>query len=230
MDKRQIYSQEAVVKKYDQWRFGGPSGRFVNWKELNIVRELLKDFSGRILDMPCGTGRLAKFLLKENPTLDIVGADYSTEMLKLCQPVGYCQLVRTDAFQSSFQDNSFDCLISFRFVFHYQEISPFFKEAARLLMPNGLFIFDTYRWSPYQILGLFSKKYRKRVFIHSNKELREKLKQAGLEVITVKSCFLFTPLLYRFLPLFLTLILEQIEKITPQRLLVRSIYKVKKNE
>lgn len=228
MNKRQIYSQKKVVKKYNQWRFGGKSGQFVNLKELNIVKDLLNDFNGRILDMPCGTGRLAKFLLEKNPALDIVGADYSFEMLKLCQKVGYSQLVKTDAFHSSFYDNSFDCLISFRFVFHYQDIGLFFKEVTRLLSPNGFFIFDTYSWSPYQILGFLSKKYRKKVFIHSTKELREIFKKAGLEIVTIKYCFLFTPLLYRFLPLLIVLIFDKIEKIVPKKLLVRSIYKVKK--
>jgi ubiquinone/menaquinone biosynthesis C-methylase UbiE len=228
MDKRQIYSQKQVVKKYDHWRFGGKSGDFVNFKELSITKELLERNNGRILDIPCGTGRLAKFLLQRNPQLNITGADYSYEMLNLARNAEYKNLVQVDAFQLLFREGFFDCIISLRFIFHYKDISPFFREAARTLKKGGVLIFDTYKWSPYQILGIFFKRYRGRIFIHSKKNIEKILDQFNLKVITIKHCFLFSPLIYRFLPFPVVAILNKIEKVFPKNLLVKSIYKVKK--
>ncbi|MFZ5559790.1 MAG: class I SAM-dependent methyltransferase [Patescibacteria group bacterium] len=228
MDKKQIYSQKQIVEKYDHWRFGGRSGKFVNLKELSIIEELLKGVRGRILDIPCGTGRLAKYLLIKNPNIDIVGADYSLEMLNLAKDAGYKNVVRADAFNLSFKQGFFDCIVSLRFIFHYKNIYPLFQEAAKVLKKDGVLIFDTYKWSPYQILGVFFKKYKDKVFIHSREDIKSILEKSNFKLITIKHCFLFSPLIYRFLPISLIAVLDKLEKIFPQQLLVKSFYKVKK--
>ena len=51
MDKRLSYSQEDLVDVYDQKRFYGRSGQFVNQKEVNTIGYFLKK-TFRIIFLP----------------------------------------------------------------------------------------------------------------------------------------------------------------------------------
>lgn len=76
------YKSSAVAADYDDSRFSSIPGRVFNFLE---KRKITKCFSGypapkTIVDVPCGTGRLAETLLKHGYTVH--GLDISEEMLK----------------------------------------------------------------------------------------------------------------------------------------------------
>jgi 2-polyprenyl-3-methyl-5-hydroxy-6-metoxy-1,4-benzoquinol methylase len=79
------YCDSTVAANYDRERFSSLAGRVY----LRLERHaLLSAFSAvprgsQILDLPCGTGRLAEVLLEAG--YNVVGADISAEMLTVAQ-------------------------------------------------------------------------------------------------------------------------------------------------
>ena len=92
--------------------------------EKNAIDKALKKtllLRASILDVPCGTGRITKYLLEKG--CSVIGADISTEMLryakkKLDRFHNLQCLVRTDAEQMGFKDDGFDCVTTVRLMGH----------------------------------------------------------------------------------------------------------------
>jgi len=115
------YRRDEVARQYDRLRFSGLSGRFGNWLDRRAVASLLAGrlrAGSRVLDMPCGTGRLLDLT---RDRYQVVGADISLEMIAQARarPVGEgVPFVQTDATRLSFKANSFDCVMAIRFLGH----------------------------------------------------------------------------------------------------------------
>jgi ubiquinone/menaquinone biosynthesis C-methylase UbiE len=109
-----------------------------------------KEKALKCLDVGCGTGRGVSFLTQQG--YDIVGLDYTMNMLKVCQGKLDCaesaKLVQGDAGILPFPDNCFDCIISLNFLhlFSSENQKKFIDEMARVLKPGGTLIceFDNY--------------------------------------------------------------------------------------
>ena len=196
--KRQFYRQPSVVATYDQRRFGSPSGAWVNEREIAQVLRLLPE-RGRVLDLGCGTGRLSRRLSEEGR--DVVLLDASDAMLARAVPVVGAPAVLADAFALPFAPESFDAVVALRVAFHFGDVGRLIRSAAPLLRPGGRFVFDTYRWTPRAILPLASRQWGGKVFVHSTEEITAGAKAAGLRVTASNPCFLFSPYLYRLLPM-----------------------------
>jgi ubiquinone/menaquinone biosynthesis C-methylase UbiE len=87
-DVKQRYQDEQVARSYDRVRFSGPIGRMIDAlekrafkKALNRVRRDLP--SPKVLDIPCGTGRITEVLLEAG--LDVIGGDISFPMMEIAQ-------------------------------------------------------------------------------------------------------------------------------------------------
>src|SRR5207249_10672792 len=63
-----------------------------------------------ILDLATGTGDLALALAKALPNAEIIGSDFSEEMLAVAQATGVLRVVTADALSLPFADRTFDCL------------------------------------------------------------------------------------------------------------------------
>lgn len=117
------------VEDYEARRY--PPGYFTRYKRQQDVRrlhEILGPGPLRVLDIPCGSGRLI------GPMADrayrVVGADLSPEMLAaarerggggdgrlgLAGPLG---LVRADVRRLPFRERSFDLVVSMRFLYYF---------------------------------------------------------------------------------------------------------------
>jgi ubiquinone/menaquinone biosynthesis C-methylase UbiE len=111
---------------YDDTRFGGAFGRLKNWWEQRVVMQAVKDTGNiqRVLDVPCGTGRFLRSLVDKIPHL--VGADVSRDMIDLSrqhctfkgQSTGHLEYVHCDAKNLPFRNDSFDLVVSGRFLHH----------------------------------------------------------------------------------------------------------------
>ncbi len=216
MDKRSYYQDEKIVANYVHWRFGSAGGQYVDATEKTTIIELLggqKD--RRILDMPCGTGRLLH-ALSEHGYRAIEGADASPAMLQLAAAsLPDTPLREVDAFQTPYEEATFDCLCSLRFLFHLPEPERLFSEASRLLKADGVFIFDSLNWTPRNAIPLLNRWLGGRVYPGSEFRLRQLLERQGFDVIAVRYVFLLPTQAYRALPSWMVTAVCRLERWLP---------------
>jgi len=79
------YQEVAIAERYDRERFSSISGRVFNSLEKSVIRAAFRDVpkTARILDLPCGTGRLASALLESG--FSVEGVDISAAMLDVAK-------------------------------------------------------------------------------------------------------------------------------------------------
>ena len=90
-----------------------------------------------IVDLATGTGDLALALERALPDSEIVGADFSEEMLAVAKAKGVRRVVAADALALPFADRSFDCLTVAFGLRNIKDWSAALREMARVLTANG---------------------------------------------------------------------------------------------
>lgn len=119
---KEAYLVSSIAQQYEAKRFASPLGRFINWREKRTAVSLLEMLSishdSRILDLPCGTGRLSR-LFSENGH-NVVAADISPSMVSVARGKTWTgrkvEFVVCDAEKLPFSDGVFDCVVSLRFM------------------------------------------------------------------------------------------------------------------
>jgi MPBQ/MSBQ methyltransferase len=110
----------------------------------NLVEKLLSFISfkqGNILDVACGKGETAKYLLKYYKAQTITGIDLSEKQLATCrQKVPGGNFLYMDAANLNFADNSYDNIICLEAVFHFHTREKFLQQAYRVLKPQGTLV------------------------------------------------------------------------------------------
>jgi SAM-dependent methyltransferase len=222
-DKREFYRRPEVVDSYERQRFGGPSGTRVNAREIEIVLSMVPN-EGRVLDLACGTGRVIRALVDRGQS--VVGLDSSPSMAAQATSAGAAALVG-DGLSSPFRPASFDSVVSLRFAFHCPELEPLLREMRRIVVPGGSLVFDTYSWSPRAAWALGARRWGGHVYLHSRREVAALTAQVGLKVERADCCFLFSPYLYRLVPLPLERAFEALENHVPRSWLCRVFWKLR---
>lgn len=120
---RKRYQSKSYAAHYDHARYGGILGRIKNWNTLSTIGKALKEIGkgSSMLDVPCGTGRLAPLVLENG--FRWIGADISFEMMEVAREktasfrnaIGN---VRLESERMPFKTNSIDCVASIRFIYH----------------------------------------------------------------------------------------------------------------
>ena len=90
-----------------------------------------------IVDLATGTGDLALALAKALPRSEIIGADFSEEMLAVAKAKGVRRVVTADALALPFADRSFDCLTVAFGLRNIKDWSAALREMARVLTAGG---------------------------------------------------------------------------------------------
>ncbi len=220
--KRQFYSQTGIASHYDEQRFGGASGAWVNQREIDLVLSLLPS-SPRVLDLACGTGRLTRALAQNSRAF---GLDAARAMLDEARHIDPTDFIQGDAFKLPFADSAFDAVTALRLVFHFKQLDLLFAEVSRVVRPGGSFVFDTYLWSPRAWRPLDPNSWGGSVFIHSPVELAQSAQNAGLVVAAQECSFLFSPYIYRRLPLPIVQVLARVETRVPANLRARVFWRL----
>jgi len=221
-DKRTFYRQPGVVEAYDRQRFGGASGERVSRREIEMALDMLP-MSGTVLDLACGTGRVAGALRERGQTA--VGIDSSHPMAARAAATGVPSAVG-DAFTTPFADGAFDAVVSLRFAFHYEGLAPLLDEMRRVTRPSGALVFDTYSWSPRAAVPLGPRAWGGRVHLHTRAEVAREAARANLRVTRIEPCFLFSPYVYRLAPLPIERALERLERHVPSAWLCRVFWRL----
>lgn len=141
----------------------GEYKRFIKF----VLNELgLKDHS-KVLEIGPGPGWIGIWLVKENPTLEVIGLEISEDMIRVANKnkedegvgnqVSYHLGDAKD--MSDFSDNLFDAVISNGSLHHWDDPLVVFNEIERVLKPKGVFCISDGRrdldWKGKTIFNLF---------------------------------------------------------------------------
>jgi len=217
VDKRAFYAQPEVAADYDRQRFGSPSGAWVNERELALMESFLSG-GGRVLDLGAGTGRLSHRLGLHG--YDVVALDSSLSMLGLARQ-GAVPVVQADGFALPFAGRSFDAVVALRVAFHYADLASLLRAVRPVLRDDGVFVFDTYRWTPRSLFALDAGHWGGKVFVHRPADVAAAAEEAGFRAVASQSAFLFSPYLYRRLPMVAVRGLATLEDALPAGLRAR---------
>lgn len=229
MDKRAYYQDQRIVDNYDDWRFGSGGGSYVDKMEkFTFIEFLSKRKDARILDMPCGTGRLLR-ALRDHGYEKIEGADASPAMLELAAVhLPGVELREVDAMLTPYADDRFDCVCCLRFLFHIPRPEPLFAEVFRLLKEGGVFVFDSLAWTPRNAIPFLNRWLGGQLYPYGRARLEQLLRQQGFEMVEVRPVFLLPTQVYRFLPEWGVALVRRLEKALPKSCRSKLIVKARK--
>jgi len=141
----------AVPPRYDLINLLITWGRDDVWRQ-RAARECLALHPERVLDLCCGTGKLAMRMARiADTSTSIMGLDYSLPMLKLAvtamernQVNDRTSFIHGDVADLPFPDNYFDSAgiaFAFRNITYKNPLTPrYLKEILRVLKPEGRFV------------------------------------------------------------------------------------------
>ena len=104
-----------------------------------------EDFSGRLLEVPVGTGILTMPLYRTLPKADITCLDYSEDMMgraqKRAKDMGINNITfrQGDVGNLPYEDGSFDIVLSLNGFHAFPDKEAAYREVFRVLKPGGIF-------------------------------------------------------------------------------------------
>lgn len=118
-------------------------------QDLEIAKEVLRfipdDFSGKLLDIPAGTGVFTANKYKTLQKAEIVCVDYSEDMLAQARErfsannIHNARCMQGDVGALEFADESFDTVLSMNGFHAFPDKEKAFSETARVLKKGGVF-------------------------------------------------------------------------------------------
>lgn len=104
-----------------------------------------EDFSGKLLEVPVGTGVLTMPVYRELPGADITCLDYSPDMMASAKQkadhlgLGNVRFVQGDVGALPFEDESFDIVLSLNGFHAFPDKEAAWRETCRVLKKGGTF-------------------------------------------------------------------------------------------
>ena len=118
-------------------------------KNLRYVEQALsgvpEDFTGKLLEVPVGTGVLTMPIYKELSGADITCLDYSADMMAAAQKKAESAGIKNITFRQGdvgalpFEDESFDVVLSMNGFHAFPDKEAAYRETFRVLKPGGTF-------------------------------------------------------------------------------------------
>ena len=125
---------------YDRY----PNRIFTKWFRRIATDIRDRQISGIILDMGTGPGRLPIEIAKRVPGVEVIGIDISEDMVKIAkknaEEEGVTDRVKFEvasAYNTGFDDDSIDLVVSTGLIHHLREPLSAFNEAYRILKSGG---------------------------------------------------------------------------------------------
>ena len=103
------------------------------------------DFSGRLLEVPVGTGVLTMPLYQSLPRASVTGLDYSANMMRNAERRAQAMGLHNIEFRQGdvgvlpFEDESFDLVLSLNGFHAFPDKEAAYRETCRVLKPGGIF-------------------------------------------------------------------------------------------
>lgn len=134
---RRMFGQ--IAPRYDLANRLMTAGLDLTWRH-EAVRGLHLSPGARVLDLGCGTGDLAREVMRQAPKVQVVAADFTLPMLLLGRqrafphPPAWCA---ADALALPFATGSFDALVCAFLLRNVADLPQALREIARVLRPGG---------------------------------------------------------------------------------------------
>ena len=152
-----------ISRRYDLMNRLMTFGRDVSWRRF-LVSTANVTKGGRVLDIGTGTGDIAFELLRRNPDIQVVGADFTDRMMEVGRnkerdlTVHWC---RADALRLPFPEATFIAVTSGFLVRNVIDVSKTFQEQVRVVKPGGRVVCLDTSLVPNNILRPFALFYLK---------------------------------------------------------------------
>ena len=231
LDSAAIQKRQAWAERSGTQTYIDEMGRYAVERDEAIVRSLLGRGPGRLLDLPCGTGRFLE--MEKELGFTITAADYSPTMMSVAKQHAGVEFVTADAFDPPFAPDTFDAILIMRLLFHYANPEAIVSALAKSLKPGGRMVFDTLnrfstRWMASQVIGACRKDPARRMYFETRASMGRKIEQAGLRVVETRRAYLLPTRAYRRLPRVVTGLIDVCEKLTLPPLRVLTYWHVEK--
>ena len=121
------------------------SGEEVTESHALPLSALPADFSGRLLEVPVGTGVLSMPVFRNMKNADITCLDYSEQMMESARKraeemhIPNIHFVQGDVGKLPFEDESFDAVLSLNGFHAFPDKEAAWMETYRVLKPGGIF-------------------------------------------------------------------------------------------
>ena len=128
-----------IADRYDLMNSLMTAGRHHAWRRAT-ARAAAAAPAGPILDLATGTGDLAIAVQRDDPTRDVVGADFSLGMLRHARrKLGAARgaLVAADALTLPFAEGAFACVVSAFLLRNLVDLERGVREMRRVTRPGG---------------------------------------------------------------------------------------------
>jgi len=128
-----------IADRYDLMNSLMTAGRHHAWRRAT-ARAAAAAPAGPILDLATGTGDLAIAVRRDDPTRDVVGADFSLGMLRHARrKLGTARgaLVAADALTLPFGEGAFACVVSAFLLRNLVDLERGVREMRRVTRPGG---------------------------------------------------------------------------------------------
>ena len=126
----------AIARRYDLANHVLSCGFDFHWRK--GAADIVASWNPRkIVDLATGTGDLALAIQSALPSAQIVGVDFSEEMLAVARGKGLSETFVADALALPFPDQSFDCVTIGFGLRNMEDWSAALREMARVLNSQG---------------------------------------------------------------------------------------------
>ena len=145
-EEKSVYVEQMfnkIAQKYDLFNDIITFGMHHQWKRFVALQTDLQDEQS-CLDLCCGTGDIAREVLRQFPSSKVTGLDFSEEMLNIAESKNTIEMdvkyVPGDAMNIPFQNAVFDAVTIGYGMRNVQDISQFLLEIFRVLKPGGVLV------------------------------------------------------------------------------------------
>jgi demethylmenaquinone methyltransferase/2-methoxy-6-polyprenyl-1,4-benzoquinol methylase len=128
-----------IAGRYDLMNRLMTAGQDVHWRRL-VMKSAALPKGGQLLDLGAGTGDLALEALRRDPNLQVTGADFTLEMMRVGREREGGRQVRwagVDALHLPFEAERFDAVVSGYLMRNVVDVRQAWAEQLRVLRPGG---------------------------------------------------------------------------------------------
>jgi len=145
-EEKPVYVEQMfdkIAKKYDLFNEIVTFGMHNKWKRFAASQIELRS-EQNCIDLCCGTGDIAREVLRQYPSSKVTGLDFSEEMLNIAESKNTNMIkvkyIQGDAMDVPFQDENFNAVTIGYGMRNVQNINKFLQEILRVLKPEGILV------------------------------------------------------------------------------------------